>query len=270
MSRRNRQIARVHRRPCHPGDVGVGRAFADQMCYPCVVRQAPVVVDLLFVAVVVAMLLLVLWGAAEAARRARPTALRGVKVAGLALAGWLAITAVLAGRGFFLDFQALPPHLLLALGPPLLTLGALTASRRLAPLLAAMPRAWPVGAQTFRIGVEIVLWRLAAAGVAPEIMTFTGRNADILVGLSAPVVAYACFVRRAWSERVAVWWNLAGIVILLNVVIQAQLAAPTPYRLIVTDPPTTFIGAVPYIWLPAFLVPLAWLLHLLSLRQLRS
>jgi hypothetical protein len=69
---------------------------------------------------------------------------------------------------------------------------------------------------------------------------------------------------------VAVWWNLAGIVILLNVVVHALLSTPSPFRVIVTEPPTTFIGHVPYIWLPAFLVPLAWLLHLLSLRQLRA
>jgi hypothetical protein len=108
------------------------------------------------------------------------------------------------------------------------------------------------------------------AGVAPDIMTFHGRNVDILVGLSAPLVAYYCFVRRAWPERVALWWNWAGILILLNVVVQAQLSAPTPFRVFVTQPPTTFIAHVPYIWLPAFLVPLAWLLHAVSLRQLRS
>jgi len=248
----------------------LGRAFAGEMCYPCVVPRVLVAVDVLFVAVVVTMAVLVLGGAEVVARRARPTALHGVAIAAVAVAGWLAFTAVLAGRGFFLDFQTVPPHLLLALVPPLLALVALTASRRLAPLLAAVPRAWPVAAQSFRIAVEIVLWQLAVAGMAPEIMTFTGRNVDILVGLSAPVVAYACFVRRLWSPRVAVWWNLAGIVILLNVVLHAQLSAPTPYRLIVVDPPPTFIGALPYIWLPAFLVPLAWLLHLLSLRQLQS
>src|SRR5690348_9637824 len=115
------------------------------MCYPCVVPRAPVAVDVLFVAVVVAMAVLVLGGAAAAARRARPTALRGVRIAGLAVAGWLALTAVLAGRGFFLDFQTVPPRLLLALAPPLLALIGLTASRRLAPLLAVVPRAWPVG-----------------------------------------------------------------------------------------------------------------------------
>lgn len=241
------------------------------MCYPCVVlTDAPVPVSLLFVATVVGVLLVVLGGAARVAHRVGPGATRGVRVAAVALTGWLALTAVLADRGFFDDFQSMPPRFLLALGPPILTLAALASSRRLGPLLAALPRAWPVAAQTFRIAVEIVLWRLAVAGIVPELLSFTGRNLDILVGLSAPVVAYACFVRRAWPERVAVWWNWAGIVILLNVVVHAQLSAPTPWRLFETDPPTTFIADVPYIWLPAFLVPLAWLLHAVSLRQLRS
>jgi hypothetical protein len=232
--------------------------------------DAPIAVRALFVVTVVGMLLVVLWGAARAARRVTPGAVRGVRVAGLALAGWLALTVVLAARGFFLDFRSLPPHMLLGIGPPLLVILALAFSARTAPLLAALPKAWPVGAQAFRIVVEIVLWRLAAAGVAPEIMTFHGRNVDILVGLSAPLVAYYCFVRRAWPERVAVWWNWAGIVILLNVVVHAQLSTPAPFRVLVTEPPTTFIGHVPYIWLPVFLVPLAWLLHLVSLRQLRG
>jgi hypothetical protein len=232
--------------------------------------DAPVAVSLLFVAIVVGMLVLVLWGAALAAWRVGPGAVRGVRVAGMALVGWLALTGMLAERGFFDDFQSIPPRLVLALGLPLLTLLALTFSRRIAPLLAALPPAWPVAAQTFRIPVEIVLWRLAVAGVIPELLSFHGRNVDILVGLTAPVVAYACFVRRAWPARVAVWWNWAGIVILLNVVVHAQLSAPTPWRLFETDPPTTFIADWPYIWLPDFLVPLAWLLHAVSLRQLRS
>src|SRR5206468_12767197 len=61
----------------------------------------------------------------------------------------------------------------------------------------------------------------------------------------------------------------AGIVILLNVVVHAQLSTPSPFRIFVTDPPVTFIGYWPYILLPGFLVPLAWLLHATSLIQLR-
>lgn len=235
-----------------------------------VLSDAPIAVDLLFVAIVIGMLVLVLWAAARVAWRVGPDAVRGVRVAGVALVGWLALTAVLAERGFFDDFRSLPPRFLPLFGLPLLTLLALTFSRRVAPLLAAVPPAWPIAAQAFRIPVEIVLWRLAVAGIIPELLSFHGRNVDILVGLTAPVVAYACFVRRAWSPRVAVWWNWAGIVILLNVVVHAQLSAPTPWGILETDPPTTFIADWPYVWLPGFLVPLAWLLHAVSLRQLRS
>lgn len=231
---------------------------------------APLAISLLFVAIVLVMLVLTLWGGMRAARQVGPHAVQGVRVAGIALGGWLALTGALADGGVFDDFQALPPRILLAIGLPLAALIALASSRRLAPLLAALPASWPVAAQGFRVAVEIVLWQLAVAGVIPELLTFTGRNWDILVGLTAPVVAYACFVRRAWPARVAVWWNWAGIAILLNVVVHAQLSAPTPWRVFETEPPTTFIADLPYIWLPAFLVPLAWLLHAVSLRQLGS
>ena len=60
---------------------------------------------------------------------------------------------------------------------------------------------------------------------------------------------------------------MAGILILLNVVVHAQLSTPT-FRVFITQPPVTFIAYVPWIWLPAFLVPLAWALHALSIRQL--
>jgi hypothetical protein len=248
----------------------LARSAADVLSNAVMLTDAPLAVGLLFIATVAGMLVLVLWGAARAARRVGPGAVRGVRGAGVAVAGWLALTAVLAERGFFDDFQSLPPRMLLALGLPLLTLLGLTFSRRVAPLLAAVPPLWPVAAQTFRIPVEIVLWQLAVAGALPDLLTFHGRNVDILVGLTAPVVAYACFVRRAWPAWVARWWNWAGIVILLNVVVHAQLSAPTPWRIFETDPPTTVIADWPYIWLPAFLVPLAWLLHAVSLRQLRS
>jgi hypothetical protein len=56
------------------------------MCYPCVVpTNAPVAVSAAFIAIVLGMLGLVLWGAARAARRVGPGAVQGVRLAGLAL-----------------------------------------------------------------------------------------------------------------------------------------------------------------------------------------
>jgi hypothetical protein len=63
--------------------------------------DAPLTVSLIFVATVVGMLLLVLFGAARAARAVGPGAARGVRLAGVAMVGWLALSAALADRGFF-------------------------------------------------------------------------------------------------------------------------------------------------------------------------
>jgi hypothetical protein len=176
----------------------------------------------------------------------------------------LALTALLAGAGAFHDFSRMPPRLLVAFVPPLVAIVVLCRSAAVGRFLDALPPAWLVHPQAFRIVMEIILWRLFVAGAAPAIMTFEGRNADILVGLSAPLVAWLCLGAR---RRLARWWNAAGILILVNVVVHGQLSAPTPFRVFVVEPPPTFLIYVPWIWLATFLVPLAWALHALSLRQ---
>ena len=217
--------------------------------------------DFLFIAqVMILAAILIRWSA----RRRVPG------VAGLGLIGWLALTGSLAIRGFFQDWSRLPPRMLPAPLVPLIGgLLLLFYSRQARALLAATPLQWPIYLQSFRIVMEIILWLLFVQHRAPAIMTFEGRNVDILVGLTAIPVGYFCFVRKVWPKQVALWWNVIGALILLNVVVHAQLATPSPFRVFVTDPPVTFIGDWPYIWLPGFLVPLAWLLHAASLIQIR-
>jgi hypothetical protein len=231
---------------------------------------APAGVTALFVALVLVMAALCVAGVAAAARSAGWSA-RAPIVTAVAIAAWLALTIGLAASGAVADFSTLPPRFLFLFVPPLAALVALGRSRALVSLLAAAPPTWAVYAQSFRIVVEVVLWLLVASQAAPEIMSFhgQGRNFDILVGLTAAVVGWACLSARRWPRQVAVWWNVAGIVVLVNTVLHAQLATPTRFQRFVTDPPNTFIVSAPYVWLPAFLVPLAWGLHVISLRQLR-
>jgi len=226
---------------------------------------APGWVTFLFVLLVAAMWALVVAGVYRARRAAGGGGLGAVLVTGAILAAWLGVIAVLAGRGFFENFRAFPPRFLLILLPTLLTLVYLARSRAVGALLRKTSSAWLIGAQSFRIVVELVLWQLVAAHAAPEIMSFTGRNFDVLVGLTAPIVAWLAM--RPERRRLAIAWNVAGLVILVNTVIHAQLAA---LEILVTDPPNTFIASVPYVWLPGFLVPLAWSLHVLSIRRLRQ
>jgi hypothetical protein len=134
--------------------------------------------------------------------------------------------------------------------------------------LAVTPPERLIYLQSFRILMEIILWALAVQGRAPKLMTFEGRNIDILVGLTAIPVGWMVVERRAWPAWVAAAWNVAGILILANVVIHAQLALPTPFRAFVTEPSTAFLATFPYIWLVGFLVPFAFWVHAGSLVQL--
>ena len=184
------------------------------------------------------------------------------------LIAWLLVLGLLAGAGAFLRAGRVPPYFA-AVGLLSSALGvAFVYSRAGTTLLARTPAAWLIGLQSFRVVVEIILWALASQHRLPSLLTLEGRNFDILVGLTALPVAWLCLVRCAWPPRVAVAWNVAGIVILANVVLHALLSAPTPFQMLRTEPPTTIITTLPYIWLPGFLVPLAFSLHAASLRTL--
>ena len=187
----------------------------------------------------------------------------------LAMTAWVALLGFLSLEGFFTNFSSLPPRILPALLVPLVAGLLFLRSTAARELLARTPLPWPIYLQSFRILMEIILWLLFLQHRAPAIMTFEGRNVDILVGVTSIPVGYLCFVRKAWPARIAFWWNIGGILILLNVVIHAQLSTPSPFRVFVVDPPVTFIAYWPYILLPGFLVPLAWLAHAASLIQLR-
>lgn len=63
--------------------------------------------------------------------------------------------------------------------------------------LEAAPPAWLVGFQAFRMVMELILWLLYKGGAIPVQMTPEGLNFDVLAGLTAPAVAYFCFVKKS-------------------------------------------------------------------------
>ena len=207
-------------------------------------------------------------GASKATRRAGgPNATRVGLWVVAALCGWLALVTLLTQVGVFADPLALPPRVLFL---PLAAFIAMalvlrtTAARR---LIAVVPRHWPIAAQTFRVGVELVLFAYYTAGRAPEQITFAGRNFDVLVGASAPIVAWLLAtgrVGRGW----AIGWNIAGLVVLANTVVTVVTSAPGPLHLDWDGPPLTAITEWPVVWLPALLMPTAVFLHVVSLRQM--
>jgi hypothetical protein len=176
------------------------------------------------------------------------------------------VTAALAQSGTLSVWSARPPRLLLL---PLCAFAAFLTLGRTAvakTLMTNTPRSWPIAAQTFRVGVELVLFAFHAAGEAPLQVTFEGRNFDILVGATAPVVAWLVQRRRVRPAVVAVW-NGLGLAILTNTIVTVVTSIPGPLHRDWPGEPFTAIAAWPLVWLPAFLAPLAVFFHVVSLRQ---
>lgn len=186
----------------------------------------------------------------------------------LLLALLIIVQSVLAGKGFFAQtIQNTPPPaglailvimamtLYLALRyPPFKTLTA-TDTIKLAYL------------QTFRFPLELIFIWLLGYNAIPIEMTFEGRSPDILIGLSAPVVAFA--VQRNWLPAKALLiWNFIGLGFLLNIMTIAVLCLPTNFRVLFESVPNEFVLYFPYNLIPVVLVMMALFLHVLSLKTL--
>jgi hypothetical protein len=204
-------------------------------------------------------------GLAQAARRAGlPKTLAPSIAAGLCL--WLGATAALAQSGFLSDWTAFPPRWPLL---PLTALGMFVLlgwTRTFRRLLTEVPSWQPVALQTFRLGVELAFWRLHVEGFAPVQVTFEGRNFDVLIGLTAPVVAIG--IATGWvGPRITVAWNLLGLAMLFNAIGTVATSTPGPLHLDWPGEPFTAIATWPVIWIPAFLAPAAIFLHFVSIGQ---
>ncbi len=183
-----------------------------------------------------------------------------------ALALWLGGVAALARSGVLEVWTARPPRLFLVPLTAFAVLLVLTRTATFRALLAATPPAWPLGLQTFRVGVELLLWALHLGGLVPVQMTFEGRNFDVVVGALAPVIALAVAARRL-GPRWVLAWNVGGLLMLVNVVGTALTSLPGPLHLDWPGAPLTEIARWPMVWIPGFLVPLAVFLHVVSIRQ---
>lgn len=187
----------------------------------------------------------------------------------VAITTWLVLLAIIAQTGFLQNFMAMPPHLLTVILPPLITVFVLSSSKKILQLLKHISLKSLIYIQTFRILMEFILW-LLYKHIIPIQMSFEGFNYDILIGISAFIVAYYYgmgieFFNQKWF---LISWNVAGIALLMNIVIIAILSTPSPFRQFMNEPANTVIAYFPFVWLPGFVVPVALMMHLFALRKL--
>ena len=188
----------------------------------------------------------------------------------LLISVWTAVLLVLSYTGFFGNFEKFPPRPALALLIPLPIMLIVAFSRKGTQLLQSVPPQWMVWMQSFRIAVELLLLLAFLKNRLPVQMTFEGMNFDILSGLFALPVGYFLAKRKSYATRLAVVYNVAGFLLLLNILVIAVLSMPTPFRYFMNEPSNTLVAEFPFILLPGILVPIAYTMHIFSLRQLLS
>ncbi|WP_133228291.1 hypothetical protein [Sphingobacterium corticibacter] len=122
-----------------------------------------------------------------------------------------------------------------------------------------------------RIPVEFVLFQLYLSGSIPILMTYKGWNFDILIGLSALVLAVLLFfIRFSKITGILKIWSVVGILSLASVVIIAILSSPIPIQQFAFEQPNTALLYFPYVLLPSLIVPTVFLSHFLLLKSMRS
>ena len=158
-----------------------------------------------------------------------------------------------------------PPFALLVVGILGLTV-AFACTRYGRRLALGLPLWALVGIQGFRLPLELAMHAMYERGVMPEQMSYSGRNFDIITGITALVVAWLVFSGRV-GRRVVLTWNILGLLLVLNVVTIGILSTPR-FRLFGDDRLNVFVTYPPFVWLPAVMVLAALAGHLIVFRAL--
>ena len=181
---------------------------------------------------------------------------------------WLVIQAILGLNDFYADATGLPPRFIFAILPPFITIFILFLTKKGHAFIDTLPLVNITYLNLVRIPVELVLYWLLLHKAIPRVMTFEGRNFDIISGITAPLIAYFGFTAEKLSNKIILYWNVIALLLLLNVLAIGILSAPFEFQSFSFNQPNIAILHFPFIWLPSFIVPLIFFGHLVSIRQL--
>ena len=197
-------------------------------------------------------------------RTSTRTALVAV-IAGAVLAAWAALTVVLALRGFYK-----PPD---TRSPPPVGIQLAIALVGLALFLAISPSLRSLLTNQKNL-IRLNVWRLVGAvflvlmlaGQMPALWALPSGIGDVIVGLAAFSVANR--LDRPGGRRLAIIFNLFGLTDLVVAIGLGIMTNTGPAQVFHTTPTSELATQFPLALVPTFLVPLAFVLHFVSLWQL--
>jgi hypothetical protein len=186
----------------------------------------------------------------------------------LILLGWLVLQAFVTLSGFYTYVRGTPPRFILLGLPALITIILFFIIPKGRKYIDSLNPATLTLLHTIRVAVELVLFWLYINKTIPQLMTFEGRNFDIISGLTAPLIFYFGFIQKKLSRSVMLIWNVICIGLLINIVVNAILSVPFTFQQFGFEQPNIAVLYFPFTWLPCCVVPLVLFAHLATIRHL--
>jgi len=188
----------------------------------------------------------------------------------LGLIIWMLIQTILTQKNIYnTNTNSFPPKIMLfGVMPTFLVIIYLFVTKNGRQFIDSLPLKNLTYLNVIRIPVEVVLFWLFLNKAIPELMTFEGRNFDILAGITAPFIAYFGFTKAKLNKQTILIWNFISLSLLINIVANAIFSIPSAIQKFAFKQPNIAILYYPYSWLPTFIVPIILFGHLASIRQL--
>jgi hypothetical protein len=168
---------------------------------------------------------------------------------------------------FYQNASTTPPRFIWLVLPPFLLIAGMFLTPKGKRFVDGLDLKQLTLLHTIRMPVEIVLYYLFTAKAIPQIMTFEGRNFDIISGLTAPLIYYSGFTTKKFPNSITIIWNVLCLGLLINIIILALLSAKTAFQQFGFDQPNIAITYFPFNWLPSVIVPLVLFSHVATLRK---
>lgn len=182
---------------------------------------------------------------------------------------WQGYILGLGASGFLANYSLPPRFPVFLIFPVFAFTGIFLFKNRKKKWIGEIPQQWLIYFQSFRILVETLFVFSVAAGVLHENVTIEGYNFDMILGLSAPVIAFLAYGIKVLPKKIVLAWNILGLGILASVIFLfiTTIYFPQFWGSDVALMPLEF-AAGPYLLVAGFLMPSAVFVHFLSIVQL--
>lgn len=180
---------------------------------------------------------------------------------------WSVLQSIIAFTGFYEKTDLIPPRFLIVLIPVVLAIVFGLMKKPLNWVIKNRNTELSTFLHTIRLPVEIVLFYLFVYNLLPELMTYEGRNFDILAGISAPIIG-VLWLRKIIGRTTLLIWNFLGLLLILFVFGNGILSSELPIQMFGFEQPTIAPNYFPFILLPATIVPIVIYTHITDIIKL--